>query len=72
MSLRRRLRELEQRVAALEGGPSVDYSMPPRHDIASEPVEAHSLWRERCVDYGAVIMVDVEDDRAVRRHGVYL
>lgn len=70
MRLRRRIRDLEARVAALEGKPAVDYSMPPRHDIDTEPVAAHTLWREHCTDYAAVNMEDVPDDRA--RHGVYL
>lgn len=72
MRLRRRLRDLEARVEALEGNsPSVDYAMPPRHDIGDQPVQAHTLWREHCTDYAAVNMVDVEDDRAARS-GVYL
>lgn len=67
MRLRRRLRELEERVAALER-PDVDYAMPPRPAIGGDPVEAQVLWRERCAEYGEVRMEDVPDDR----FGVYI
>lgn len=70
MRLRRRIAELEARVEALEGKPAVDYTMPPRPDIAGEPLQIEALWRERCGDFAQVQMEDVEDDRA--RPGVYL
>lgn len=62
--MRRRLRELEARVEALEAAIPVDYAMPPRPDLGSSPVEAQVLWRERCVDYGQILMYDVPDDRS--------
>lgn len=68
MRLRRRLAELEARVEALEAETPVDYAMPPKPAIGGDPVEAQALWRERCVDYGQVVMEDVPDDR----FGVYL
>lgn len=71
MGLRRRIRDLEARIEALEViQPVVDYAMPPRPDIGIPAVEAHTLWREVCAEYGQVRMEDVEDDRA--RLGVYL
>lgn len=70
MRLRRRIRDLEARIEALEQARPVDYTMPPRPDIDSEPIEVEALWRERCADYGQVRMEDIEDDRA--RTGVYL
>jgi hypothetical protein len=70
MRLRRRVAELEARLEALETRGGVDYTMPPRPDIGGVPVDTHVLWRERCVEYGAVLMEDVDDDRA--RPGVYL
>lgn len=70
MTLRRRLRELEARIEALELEQRFNGEMPSAPTIPSEPVEPHSLWRECCADYGQVRMEDIEDDRACT--GVYL
>lgn len=69
--LRRRLRELEARVEALEDAVEIDYTMPARPNIGGEPVDSHGLWRERCADYSEIVMYDVDDDRA-SGVGVYI
>lgn len=68
MGLRRRLAELEARVAALEAE-RFDGAMPPRATVDSAPVDAQALWRGSTAEYAAIQMEEVSDDRAV---GVYL
>lgn len=69
MSLRRRVRDLEARLEALERE-RFNGEMPPAPTIPTEPVDTAALWRERCAEFGEVRMVDVDDDRA--SPGVYL
>lgn len=50
--LRRRLCELEARVAALETvAPAVSYDMPPRPTIGVACVDTHGLWADRVAEY---------------------
>ena len=58
MRLRRRLAELEERVAALEAEPDDEEpevpvwpKMPPKYHHGGEPVDAQALWREQVGEF---------------------